>query len=493
MKHFAFLQWKSFFRSASLGKDISIRIFMGFLAVYFILSFLALGIGLYPMLTEFFPGRDPLSAANSLVLYWVAADLFVRFLVQALPVVDIRPLLILPVPKGKVVHYLLLRSLSSLFNLFPLLVVVPFGIYCVLKGNYDTVAMLAWGLCMVSFVLSVNYLNFLLKKKFTGNIRSFLPVAVTGMALAVLESMDVLELGVWCGRVLDGLVAYPYLVVVPLCVPVLLYCWNHRMLCRHFYLDASLESSGGPARGSDMGWVRRFGDIAPFLQLDLKLIWRNKRPRTTVWLALFFLAYGLLIYPNPEYGDIPAWYVFVGIFISGVFMMNFGQFVPAWDSSYYSMMMAQNIPLKKYLSSKAALMTFSVVVLYLLSLPYAWFGWDIAVLNTACALYNIGVNIPVLLFAGAYNKKRVDLEKSPFLNYQGTGAAQFVVVLPLLLLPLLIWYTCYAFISFDAASSVVALTGIAGIVFRDFLLTRIVNLYGRRKYMAIAGFKERNN
>ncbi|MBC9796915.1 hypothetical protein IBL28_13120 [Sinomicrobium sp. FJxs] len=466
---------------------------MGFLAVYFILSFLLLGIGLYPLLAELYPGIEPLASVNRLVVYWLGADLLARFFIQALPVIGIKSLLILPVPKRKVVHYLLLRSLFSFFNLFPLLVIVPFGIYGVMHGGYNPVRILAWGVCMMSLVVGVNYFNLLVKKRFAGKIRTFLPFIVVGVVLVVLEYLGILQLGIWTGALLDSLVAHPYLAVVSLCIPVFLYWWNYRELHHHFYLDASLESSKEQTRTSEMGWVRRFGDIAPFLQLDLKLIWRNKRPRSTVWLALLFVAYGLMIYPNPSNQDMPGWYVFVGVFISGVFMMNFGQFVPAWDSSYYSMMMAQNIPLKKYLSSKAALMTFSVVVLYLLSLPYVYFGWDILVLNTACALYNIGINIPVLLYTGGYNKKRIELDKSPFLNYQGTGAVQFIMILPLLILPVLIWYLCYKFISFDAASSVLALIGIAGIMARDGLMARIVSLYRKKKYVAINGFKERND
>jgi hypothetical protein len=44
--------------------------------------------------------------------------------------------------------------------------------------------------------------------------------------------------------------------------------------------------------------------------------------------------------------------VFVGILMTGVFMLNYGQFVPAWDK-YIIMMMSQNIPMKQYLNSKA--------------------------------------------------------------------------------------------------------------------------------------------
>jgi hypothetical protein len=58
-----------------------------------------------------------------------------------------------------------------------------------------------------------------------------------------------------------------------------------------------------------------------------------------------------------------------------------------------------------------------VLILAILSTPYLYFGWKILVINLACATYNLGVNIPLLLFAGSYNKKNW-FRKSPFMNYQ---------------------------------------------------------------------------
>ncbi|MGB5556373.1 MAG: DUF5687 family protein, partial [Flavobacteriaceae bacterium] len=37
-KHFVSLQWKSFFRSSSFGKGLAVRLLMGFLAVYMLVS-----------------------------------------------------------------------------------------------------------------------------------------------------------------------------------------------------------------------------------------------------------------------------------------------------------------------------------------------------------------------------------------------------------------------------------------------------------------------
>ncbi len=183
-------------------------------------------------------------------------------------------------------------------------------------------------------------------------------------------------------------------------------------------------------------------------------------------------------------------FVFAGIFISGIFMINFGQFVPSWDAAYYQMIMSQNIPMRKYLASKAALISFSIIILTILSTPYVYFGWNILLIIFTCALYNLGVNVPLLMFTGSFNKKRIDLEKSPFMNYQGTGAAQWLVAIPLLAVPLGIFYLFYQLFSFNIGLLVIGILGVIGILLRNYLMDRITIQYKKNKYAMIHGYKQ---
>jgi hypothetical protein len=493
-KHFIDLEFKAFFRSASLGKSIGLKILMGFVAVYFLLTFLVLGIALYPILEKNFPGQKPLTIVNNFVVFWLAADLILRFFMQSLPVINIKPLLVLPIKKEKVIHFLLLKSLTSVYNIFSLLVIIPFGIFSILSGNYAIINLLVWMLTMFILVLIVNYTNFLLKKKFAENIKTFLVFVVLGLVLTVLEYFNIFKISSSTGVVLNTLVEQPFLAIIPILILIGIYFLNFNYLKHNFYLDNSLQSkTQEKATTTDLGWTKRFGEIAPFLQLDLKLIWRNKRPRTTVWMSFIFLAYGLLIYTNPNYKDTPPFFVVVGILMTGIFILNFGQFIPSWDSNYYGMMMSQNIPMKQYLASKAGLMSVSVVVLAILSTPYLYFGWRILAINLACAAYNLGVNIPVLLFVGSYNKKKIDLEKSPFMNYQGMGSTQWIVGLPLMVVPTLIFYGISTILNPEIAIIFIAFFGIIGIGMRSFLIDKIAEGFRKRKYATINGFKQQEN
>ncbi len=489
-KRFISLQWKAFFRSASLGRSLGLKIFMALLAIYFAILFLLLGVGLYPILQEAFPGEEPLAIVNRWLLIYLGLELMMRFFIQTLPVMTVKPLLGLPIPKRKVVNYMLLQSLFSFFNFLPLLLVLPFAAFTAYKGDAGVGAMTGWAFAVYFLVLCVNYINFLLKKKFADNLKALLPYLGLVLLLYGLERFEIFSTTAIIASGMKAVLEIPFLAVIPLLMLVALYKWNQKVLLKRFYLDESLRGKVTEAKSQDFQWLRKFGNIAPFLQLDLKLIWRNKRPRSLIFISLLIMGYGLIFYPNETYQGMPAFFVFVGIFMTGIFMINFGQFIPAWDSSYYSMMMSQNIPLKQYLNSKAALIIFSIVLLTIFTTPYVYFGYKVLIINLVCAVYNIGVNVPVLLLAGAYNRKRIDLEKSPFMNYQGTGAAQWLVALPLMVIPILIFWLLNRFVSFEIAVGTLAALGFLGILLKNVIMDFIVQSYKKNKYAMINGFKQ---
>ncbi len=484
------LEWKAFTRSTSLGQEIAVKILLAFLGLYILASCLVMGFALFPLLSEHVADRSPVQAVNGALLLWVIAELFTRFFLQTLPTLNIKPLMVQPVQRNTVIHYMLIKSMFSFYNLPALLISIPFALSAVKNGAFSFLSALAWLMVVAGLLLCINFGNFLVKKKFADNIREFVPYLLGALLLALLEYFNIFSITGYIGRAVDQVPEYPALALIPLLLGAALYTWNYFTLKDKFYLDSSLKSKVSEARALNLGWLDRFGPLAPFIKLDIKLLWRNKRPRTSLYMAVMMLAYGLIFYTNDIYSGMAAWKIFLGIFMTGIFMINFGQFIPAWDSSYYPLIMAQNIPLKEYLRSKAALMYLSVFILFLGTLPYAYFGMEIVIAHLVAAVYNAGVNIPVLLFAGSFNKKRIDLEKSVFLNYQGTGAAQWLVAIPVMLIPLLIWYTAYKMAGTTAAHLVMGAIGITGILFNSPVLDFITRAYQERKYDALNGFKQ---
>lgn len=139
-------------------------------------------------------------------------------------------------------------------------------------------------------------------------MKALIPLIILVVALLLLDYFDIFSITDYFGRLLNVLIEMPYLAIVPVVVLVGLYKWNQLNLESKFYLDAGLKGKAKSVDTKDFGWTKKFGSIAPFLQLDLKMIWRNKRPKTTVYLAFIFLAYGLLFYTNDAYQNMPAFF-----------------------------------------------------------------------------------------------------------------------------------------------------------------------------------------
>jgi len=461
---------------------------MGFFALWTLLSVLISGAALYPLLKKVAPEVDPLLMVNRFLLYWILAELCIRYFMQKLPVMDIKPFLTIPVQKKAITHYVLGRSAVSFYNFISLFLFVPFAIVLIVK-EYPVSNVLAWLFALFGMVISINYINFISNK----NDKAFIGLALLLGALYAFDYFDVLPITEFIGDVFYSLYKNPVLAIIPWLFAVAMYLINYRFLHDKLYLDSSLKKKTKLVEASDLGWTKRFGDIAPFMQLDLKLIWRNKRTKMQVFISLAMVFYGLIFYGGDSYGATSTMYVFVGIFMTGMFLSNFGQFIPAWDSEYYSMMMAQNIPLGKYLEAKAALISVSIVGMFLLSIPYVYFGWEALAINATCAIYNFGVNIPIILFFGSYNKKRIDLTKSAMGNMQGTSATQFLVIIPLMVFPCLLYLVLKTFISFEIAIGVLIALGCIGLGFRPQLMNKITACYRKRKYKMVAGFKEKNS
>ena len=487
ISHFLNLEWKQYFRSANWQKSIFLNILLIFFALWFIVSFLIIGISGYYGLKEMFPKQDPLVLVNAFLLYAITGDLIFRYLMQKLPVMNIKPLLTLPIKKSKIVHFILVKSSFSFFNIMGLFFYIPFSVVLIREG-YDVAGVLGWLATMILLIQSANFFNFLINKN---NV-------VFGGLLAVLlggylvQHFNWFNLPGFVGQGFDAIYQNPILAVAFLILLICLYFINYKQLRNEIYLDAIISEKTKEVNASDLSFADKLGDLAPFIKNDLRLMWRNKRTKSGIWMLLLGLGYGLIFYPQPMYADKEVIFVLVGIFSTGTFLINFGQFIPAWDSGYYKMLMSQNFKYERYLKSKFTIMTITVVALFILGIPYVYFGWKVLLVHFAAMIYNVGVNTHVILYGGTFNRKKINLDEKAAFNFQGTGAVQWIIGLPLMLIPMGIFGLINWLVSFEIAVTVIAGLGFIGIAFHKKLMAAITRKYITNKYVMIHAFKQEN-
>ncbi len=485
--HFIRMQWKSFVRSASFKTEIWFKILMGLGALYFILVFLALGVGAYFMIEDAGLG-DPLRVVNRFMIYYLAFDLYLRYMLQKMPVMNIRPLLYLPLKKYQIVRFSLGKTLLSFFNFSHAFFFVPFTIVLLTKG-YDPASVLGWHMAFFALFYTNNFLNILIN-----NVdRVFYSMLLVLTALGIAQHYGWFDITIYTAPVFDLFYDQPLTAIVPWVILILAAWGAFRYFKSRMYLDGGLAVKTSEGRTEDFAWLNRFGSLGTFLKNDIKLIKRNKRSRTTVIVSILFLFYGLLFFTGSlEVYEHPVWQIFAGIFVSGGFLFTFGQYVPSWDSAYYPLMMSQNIRYREYLNSKWWLVVIGTAASTILAAFYLYFGWEAYLAVLVGAVYNIGVNSYLVLWGGAYIKTPIDLSsnKKAFGDKQAFNMKTLLLTIPKLLLPLVIFWAGQWLWNDTAGYLMVAVSGVVGFAFKDRVFGIIEKIYKKEKYKTLLAYKQ---
>ena len=487
ISHFLKLEWKQFFRSASFGKSIGLKIIMGFFALYLLATFLLMGVGGFFMLRKEFPNKDPFLLVNQFMIFMVISDLIFRYLMQKVPVMDIKPMLLLAIKKSKLVNYVLFKSVFSFFNLGSFLLYIPFAVVLIAEG-YDVAGVLGWTFFIIVLGLCLNFLNFLINKS---NIALGVLIILLG-GLWFAHKYEITNVIGFFRGLFYSMYENPYLSIIGIVFLSTLYYLNFKQLSKIVYLDGAIKSEEKEAKTADLSFVNRLGSVAPFIKNDMRLIWRNKRTKTVFFMSFFFLLFGIMFFTLKQYKDSLIWQLYGAVFVTGGFAMNYGQFIPAWDSEHYRMLMSQNLSYRKFLESKWYLMVVMTIILFVLCTPYLYFGINKYLLIVAGFFFNLGFTPLIMLYMGAFNKKRIDLSASGFGNTQGTSAAQFIVMIPVLVMPMLIYAVVNKFLGFNAAVMAIALVGIIALLLKNTMMNLIEKKYQKNKYATIHGFKQKD-
>ena len=480
------LSRKKFMRAPQLEAKLAIKILMGFVVLYFGGSLLFAGIAVYPILSDQFPERDAISVINSVLVLIFILELIIRYFLQQLPVTEIKSFLLLSIPKKRIIRNVLSLSLLSVYNAIPVLFYLPISI-SMLQDDYALGQVIAWWVAVTAFSLCLNFISFLANK----NNKALAGFVILIILLYLSESYMDFETLRAVGYFFDALIMQPLWVLVPLGAFVLLYQITFSFLKKNLNLEGSLAAKKEVANAGRYDFLDVFGSHAFFLKNDLRLIVRNVRPKNIVLMSFLFLFYGLFFFTQDNQPE--SLLVFASIFISGGFLLTYGNYVPAWDNEYYAFLMTQNLSYKKYLDSKWRLMTFAIIVSTVLSLPYLYFGVKIYLMILSGAAFNIGLGTWITLYGGLLNKQplKLNIKAKAFENTQAFSGKMMLTIFPKMILPVLLYIIPATLFNPTAGYITLAASGVLGIVFKNQILTQMVKLFAKQKHEMLQAFTQK--
>ena len=482
-------QWKSFWRGRNKSGAIVTRIIMGFFILYFIA--LAVGAGLFmeDIIKNIFPGKDPITVFNGFILYYFMAMFLIRIQLQELPTMSIVPYLHLNISKNKIINFLNIKSLFSAFNFLPLIIFLPFSFTAIAHTEGSLVATL-YAIIIIFMMLLNNFLVLYLKRKSISNVLYvFIGIAIV-VGFAVLEYFKVISLAAASDYYFRSLVTLPWLAFIPVLLAIAIFYINSTYLRHNLYTE-ELSKKKEKKVSTDYPFLNRFGDVGTLAALELKLILRHKRSRTSLIMGFIFLAYGFLFYkPEMINGNKFSYMLFAAVFMTGIFLVSYGQFMFAWQSAHFDGLMANKIDFKKFIKAKFLLFTLSSTLITLLSAFYGFLSWKLVFMQFAVYFYIIGFGTVLVLFIACMNYKRLDITKSGSFNWQGTSAVQMIMAFPLLLIPFLIYMPFGIYDRPFAGLIAIAVFGIINLLLRNIWVNYITNRFAGHRYKIAEGFRQ---
>jgi len=479
-------QQKAARRSPVFGKSLGIKVLMGF--VFFIISLELLGFAFYVGKSLAEKGGNPLDELLSYFIYFLFSMLLLRSLVQKLPAMAVIPYLLLPIKKSRLVNFVLTKSLYNILNIIPVLVLFPILISISQFMSSSQVWLIFATLIICD--LFINYLAIYIKRVQIKYEIVFYIFLLFIVLFGLVDYFNLIDIKALSTTLFKSIFSQPYLLLIPLFLFFGAYYLNYRLLFNHFSLEEfskGNESSKGSL--SKLTYLERFGKIGEFMLLEMKMIVRNKRTRTQLLMFPLFALYGFMFYPKPDMLESTSFLIFVGLFMTGGFSMSFGLYFFAWESSHFDLILTSNSSYLNYIRSKFNLMVLTSVIMYLLILPYTYYGSYILLVNTVTVIFNIGVNTIVMLYFACNNRKFMDLSRGSAFNFQGVSGQHFVLMLPLLVLPIII-YAPFGIAGVPKLGlALVGVIGLFGIIFHEKLLLAVTKRFISKKYKMAEGFR----
>jgi len=484
-------QWKSFWRGRNAARSLVAQIFMGLVIAYLLASMLLAGLATGRALHKIFPGQDTVSIFCGFVLYYFFIDILMRFAMQELPVLAVQPYLGQNIRRRQMVSFLNIRSLFHFLNLMPLLFFVPFA--CTdMAAHSGALASTAFITAIIFIILFNNFLILYIKRRTIINVWWLVGFAVVMIAFMLLDFFHIISLRGWSSGLFMGILAKPMLVIIPVALGLSAWFNNYRFLLTNLYLDEGGRSEKGKS-SREYSWLQQLGLTGDLIALELKLMLRNKRPKYLVRMTALFMFYGFIFY-NKHYLSEQSMYIvlfFPALFMTGIFIMNYGQFLFAWHSSYFDGLMASNVSIPAFIRSKFMLYNAISTTIFIITSLYGLITWKVLVIQTAGFLYNIGINSVISIYLATYSYKGIDLTRSATFNYQGIGMVQWLYVLIIILVPYGIYYPLAKFVSPWAGCAVIGGLGLIGLLMQSYWVQVLTREFKQRKYLMLAGFREK--
>ena len=467
------------------------KYFMGFAVALWMVYLVMFGFLFIGLFSGIFPSMEPYHMLNKGMLYLLMVDFVMRFTMTRLPVQEIKPLILLPVGKDRVLRsYLLMNGLSG-YNLIWMFMLVPFGFGTLFK-YFGFVGVLGFLVGYWLLMLLNNYWYIACRTLMNQHMLYILvPIAVYALLLVGLLVPETNYIGNFCLELGEGFFQWEW----PTFVGVIVVIWGMFELChivqkRVVYKELSkTEVVKKLKKVAEYKFLDRFGEVGEYMRLEIKLLSRNKVPRTQFFmgLSIMLMFSAALAFTDVYDGAFMRYFVTVYNFSAlGVLVLSQTM---SYEGNYLDGLMSRKESILNLLRAKYYVQCVLLLLpLAIMLIPIA--KGKLTLLSAlACFFLASGFTFWILMQLAVYNKLTLNLNAKVTGKNSGGSFFQSMIIMAGFFAPVIVIRPLIALFSETTAMLVILVIGLGFTLTHPLWMRNIYRRFMRRRYENMEGFR----
>lgn len=429
---------------------------------------------------------------NAGFIFVMMLDFLMRFPFQKTPTQEVKPYLLLPVKRNRLIDFLLIRSGLSAFNFIWLFMFVPFAILTIAKF-YGISGVVLYCIGIWLLMLLNNYWFLLCRTLSNERVWWFaLPIIVYAIIIAALfipEDSPLFDFSVNIGEgfIQGNLITF---LGVILCI-ALLWWINRNVMSKFIYneLNKVEDSTVKVKNVSEYKFLDRYGEVGEYMRLELKLMLRNKMCRASLYsICGVVISFSLLLSFTDVY-DGAGMKSFIQIYNFIIFGILFLSPLMSYEGNYIDGLMSRKESIYNLLRAKYILYASAIIIPLLLMIPAMVMGKLTVHSCIAWAIFTAGFIYFGLFQLAVYNTSTINLNnKMTSRNNMGTGM-QNLISFVALGVPLALGIILPMLMSDAFANNILIIIGGGFIATYNIWLKNIYHRFMKRRYKNLEGFR----
>lgn len=428
---------------------------------------------------------------NSGLIFILALDFLARFPFQKTPTQEVKPYLLLPIKRNRLIDFLLIRSGLNGFNLIWLFFFVPFAILTITKF-YGVTGVLTYCIGIWFLMIFNNYWFLLCRTLMNERIWWVtLPILIYGgfaAALFIPDKSPLFDLYIELG---ENFITGNLLTFIGLLVFIaVMWFINLQLMNRLIYNEINKVEDTKIKHVSEFKFLDRYGEIGEYMRLELKLLLRNKVCKTSLRTVVIVVVAFSCVLSFTEVYDGKGMKNFIMVYNFVIFGILFLSSLMSYEGNYIDGLMSRKESIYALLRAKYTLYSVAILIPLILMIPAMATG-KLSVLSCiSWAIFVAGCVYFCLFQLAVYNNKTVDLN-AKMTNRQNMGTGlQNLIAGAAFGVPLILNIVLVAAWGSTVTAWILIVVGGGFILTSRFWLKNVYQRFMKRRYKNMEGFRD---